>query len=103
VAELRSLSIDAKGYAYQIQAVISLLRMGLSRDQVAVSLNPEPTRLSRAVRPKTYLDLGRMLLRLRFSPAPRRPAPVVWEIVEPRGAAAWTEASERRTAEFGPV
>jgi dolichol-phosphate mannosyltransferase len=52
---LRQLPVKADGYGYQICALIS---------QVPVSLNAELKGSSRALRPRTYLELGMTILSL---------------------------------------
>jgi dolichol-phosphate mannosyltransferase len=61
---LRQIPVKADGYGYQICALISLLQLGLSHVQVPVSLNAELKGSSRALRPRTYLELGMTILSL---------------------------------------
>jgi dolichol-phosphate mannosyltransferase len=61
---LRQIAVKADGYSYQICALISLLQLGLSYVQVPVSLNAELKGSSRALRPRTYLDLGLTIVSL---------------------------------------
>jgi dolichol-phosphate mannosyltransferase len=61
---LRQITVKADGYGYQICALISLLQLGLTYVQVPVSLNAELKGSSRALRPRTYFDLGITVLSL---------------------------------------
>ena len=61
---LRQIAVKADGYGYQICSVISLLQLGLSHVQVPVSLNAELAGSSRALRPRTYYELGVTILSL---------------------------------------
>ncbi len=61
---LRQIPVKADGYGYQICALISLLQLRLSHVQVPVSLNAELKGSSRALRPRTYLELGMTILSL---------------------------------------
>jgi dolichol-phosphate mannosyltransferase len=61
---LRQVAVKADGYGYQISSLISLLQLGLSHVQVPVSLNAELKGSSRALRPRTYLELGMTILSL---------------------------------------
>jgi dolichol-phosphate mannosyltransferase len=61
---LRQIPVKADGYGYQICALISLLQLGLTHVQVPVSLNAELKGSSRALRPRTYLELGVTILSL---------------------------------------
>jgi hypothetical protein len=55
---LRRILVKADGYGFQITALISLLQLGLTYVQVPVSLNAELKGSSRALRTRTYLELG---------------------------------------------
>lgn len=61
---LRQIPVKADGYGYQICSLISLLQLGLSHAQVPVSLNAELKGSSRALRPRTYYELGLTILTL---------------------------------------
>jgi dolichol-phosphate mannosyltransferase len=61
---LRRIPIKADGYSFQICALISLLQLGLTYVQVPVSLNAELKGSSRALRPRTYYELGITILSL---------------------------------------
>jgi glycosyltransferase involved in cell wall biosynthesis len=61
---LRRISIKADGYGFQICALVSLLQLGLTHVQAPVSLNAELKGSSRALRPRTYLELGVTVLSL---------------------------------------
>jgi dolichol-phosphate mannosyltransferase len=61
---LRQIAVKADGYGYQISSLISLLQLGLTHVQVPVSLNAELKGSSRALRPRTYLELGMTILSL---------------------------------------
>jgi dolichol-phosphate mannosyltransferase len=61
---LRRITVDADGYGFQILAVVSLLQLGLTYVQVPVSLNAELKGSSRAMRPSTYLELGKSIVAL---------------------------------------
>ena len=61
---LRQIPVKADGYGYQICALISLLQLGLTHVQVPVSLNAELKGSSRALRPRTYFELGVTILSL---------------------------------------
>lgn len=61
---VRRISVDADGYGFQICALISLLQLGLTYVQVPVSLNAELKGSSRALRPRTYLELCVTILSL---------------------------------------
>ena len=61
---LRQIPIKADGYGYQICALISLLQLGLTHVQVPVSLNAELKGSSRAMRLRTYLELGATIVSL---------------------------------------
>jgi glycosyltransferase involved in cell wall biosynthesis len=61
---LRQVPVKADGYGYQICALISLLQLGLTHIQVPVSLNAELKGSSRALRPRTYYELGVTILAL---------------------------------------
>jgi len=61
---LRQIPIMADGYGYQICAVVSLLQLGLTYVQVPVSLNAELKGSSRALRPRTYFELGQSIVSL---------------------------------------
>jgi dolichol-phosphate mannosyltransferase len=61
---LRQFDLEAEGYGYQIESVISLLQLGLTYDQVPVSLNAELLGSSRALRMRTYFELGQTIFRL---------------------------------------
>ena len=61
---LRQVPVKADGYGYQICALISLLQLGLTHVQVPVSLNAELKGSSRALRPRTYYELGVTILTL---------------------------------------
>ncbi|HEY2884973.1 MAG TPA: glycosyltransferase family 2 protein [Rhizomicrobium sp.] len=63
---LRKFDLEAQGYGYQIEAVVSLLQLGLTYDQVPVSLNAELRGSSRALRLRTYFELGLTIVRLLF-------------------------------------
>jgi dolichol-phosphate mannosyltransferase len=60
----RQIAVKADGYGYQISFLISLLQLGLSHVQVPVSLNAELKGSSRALRLRTYLELGMTILSL---------------------------------------
>jgi dolichol-phosphate mannosyltransferase len=64
VKRLRQIRVDARGYGYQICALISLLQLGLSFAEVPVILNAELKGSSRALRPRTYLELGQTIVSL---------------------------------------
>jgi glycosyltransferase involved in cell wall biosynthesis len=66
VSWLRKFDLEAEGYGYQIESVISLLQLGLSYEQVPVSLNAELRGSSRALRMRTYFELGQTIVRLLF-------------------------------------
>jgi glycosyltransferase involved in cell wall biosynthesis len=55
---LRQIPVKTNGYGFQICSLISLLQLGLTHVQVPVSLNAELKGSSRALRPRTYLELG---------------------------------------------
>jgi hypothetical protein len=61
---LRQIPIKAGGYSFQICALISLLQLGLTHVEVPVSLNAELKGSSRALRPRTYFELGVTILSL---------------------------------------
>lgn len=61
---LRQIPVKADGYGYQICALISLLQLGLTPVHVPVSLNAELKGSSRALRPRTYFELGMTVLSL---------------------------------------
>lgn len=61
---LRQIPVKVDGYGYQICALISLLQLGLTHVQVPVSLNAELRGSSRAMRPRTYFELGATILNL---------------------------------------
>jgi hypothetical protein len=61
---LRQIPVNADGYGYQICALISLLQLGLAHVQVPVSLNAELKGSSRALRPRTYVELGLTIITL---------------------------------------
>jgi dolichol-phosphate mannosyltransferase len=61
---LRRISVSADGYGFQISALVSLLQLGLTYAQVPVSLNAELKGSSRALRPRTYLELGQSIISL---------------------------------------
>jgi hypothetical protein len=61
---LRQIAVKADGYGYQICSLISLLQLGLTQVQVPVSLNAELQGSSRALRPRTYFELGMTVLSL---------------------------------------
>jgi dolichol-phosphate mannosyltransferase len=61
---LRQIPIKTGGYSFQICALISLLQLGLTHVQVPVSLNAELKGSSRALRPRTYFELGVTILSL---------------------------------------
>ena len=61
---LRQIPVKVDGYGYQICALISLLQLGLTHVQVPVSLNAELKGSSRAMRPRTYFELGTTILNL---------------------------------------
>jgi glycosyltransferase involved in cell wall biosynthesis len=61
---LRQIAVDVDGYGYQICSLISLLQLGLTHVQVPVSLNAELKGSSRALRPRTYLQLGQTIISL---------------------------------------
>ncbi|MDE2331612.1 MAG: glycosyltransferase family 2 protein [Bradyrhizobium sp.] len=61
---LRQIPVKADGYGYQICSLISLLQLGLTHVQVPVSLNAELKGSSRALRPRTYFELGMTILSL---------------------------------------
>ncbi|SDS22034.1 glycosyltransferase family 2 protein [Bradyrhizobium canariense] len=61
---LRQIPVKADGYGYQICALISLLQLGLTHVQVPVSLNAELKGSSRALRPRTYYELGITIISL---------------------------------------
>jgi hypothetical protein len=56
--------VKADGYGYQICSLISLLQLGLTHVQVPVSLNAELKGSSRALRPRTYFELGVTIISL---------------------------------------
>lgn len=64
VAALRNLNLKSEGYAYQIEAIILLLKSGLSFVEVPVSLHAEGRGSSRVMRLRTYFQLGQTILRL---------------------------------------
>jgi hypothetical protein len=72
VSLLRKLGLTEVGYGYQLEAVISLLRTGLTYQEVPVSLNPEIRGSSRALQYRNYLALGQVILRQLFRPATER-------------------------------
>jgi len=61
---LRQISVNADGYGFQIAALVSLLQLGLTYVQVPVSLNAELKGSSRALRPRTYFELGQSIISL---------------------------------------
>ena len=61
---MRLIDVKANGYGYQICSLISLLQLGLTYVQVPVSLNAELKGSSRALRPRTYFELGQSILSL---------------------------------------
>jgi dolichol-phosphate mannosyltransferase len=61
---LRQIPVKADGYGYQICALVSLLQLGLTYVQIPVSLNAELKGSSRALRPRTYFELGMTVLSL---------------------------------------
>jgi len=61
---LRQIPVKADGYGYQICALISLLQLGLTHVQVPVSLNAELKSSSRALRLRTYFELGSTIVSL---------------------------------------
>ena len=61
---LRQVPVKSDGYGYQICSLISLLQLGLTHVQVPVSLNAELKGSSRALRPRTYYELGVTILTL---------------------------------------
>lgn len=61
---LRQIEVKADGYGYQLCALISLLQLGLTHVQVPVSLNAELKGSSRALRARTYYELGITILSL---------------------------------------
>jgi glycosyltransferase involved in cell wall biosynthesis len=61
---LRQISVNADGYGFQISGLVSLLQLGLTYVQVPVSLNAELKGSSRALRPRTYFELGQSMLSL---------------------------------------
>jgi dolichol-phosphate mannosyltransferase len=61
---LRQIAVKSDGYGYQICSLISLLQLGLTHVQVPVSLNAELKGSSRALRPRTYFELGMTVLSL---------------------------------------
>ncbi|MDX3965916.1 MAG: glycosyltransferase family 2 protein [Bradyrhizobium sp.] len=61
---LRQIAVKADGYGYQICALISLLQLGLTYVQVPVSLNAELKGSSRALRLRTYFELGGTIVSL---------------------------------------
>ena len=66
---MRLIQVKANGYGYQICSLISLLQLGLTYVQVPVSLNAELKGSSRALRPRTYFELGQSVISLlRRSP-----------------------------------
>jgi dolichol-phosphate mannosyltransferase len=65
VKSLREISIKTDGYGYQICALISLLRLGLTYVQVPVSINTETKNSSNAVRLGDWLDLAKAIASLR--------------------------------------
>lgn len=64
VKSLRQIAVKADGYGYQICALISLLQLGLTHVQVPVSLNAELKGSSRALRLRTYFELGWTIISL---------------------------------------
>ena len=85
---LRQIPVKADGYGYQICALISLLQLGLSHVQVPVSLNAELKGSSRALRPRTYFELGVTIISLL------RRAPI--RHIDPSQVPAQTERGPRR-------
>jgi hypothetical protein len=71
---LRELPPDTDDHGYQIRALISLLRLGLTFVQVPVSLNQVPKGLSLKVRFCNYLDLMIGLFWFRMVPPRASPA-----------------------------
>ena len=61
---LRQIAVKADGYGYQICALVSLLQLGLTYVQVPVSLNAELKGSSRALRLRTYFELGGTIVSL---------------------------------------
>jgi glycosyltransferase involved in cell wall biosynthesis len=61
---LRQIPVETDGYGFQICALVSLLQLGLTYAQVPVSLNAELKGSSRALRPRTYLELGVTIISL---------------------------------------
>jgi dolichol-phosphate mannosyltransferase len=80
--------VKADGYGYQICALISLLQLGLTHVQVPVSLNAELKGSSRALRPRTYFELGITIISLL------RRAPI--RHIDPSQVPAQTERGPRR-------
>jgi dolichol-phosphate mannosyltransferase len=61
---MRQIQVKANGYGYQVGSLVSLLQLGLTYVQVPVSLNEELKGSSRALRPRTYLEIGQSILSL---------------------------------------
>jgi glycosyltransferase involved in cell wall biosynthesis len=66
VGRLRGLHLASKGYTYQMEAVISLIKQGCRIKQVQVELNPETLGHSRAFNFKVMGQLGLTAMRLFF-------------------------------------
>jgi glycosyltransferase involved in cell wall biosynthesis len=64
VAALREMETKTEGYTYQLEALINLLRRGMSYVEIPVTLNPSGKGTSQALRPKTFLDLLQAVWRL---------------------------------------
>jgi hypothetical protein len=61
---MRQIRVKADGYGYQVGSLVSLLQLGLTYVQIPVSLNAELKGSSRALRPRTYFELGTTILSL---------------------------------------
>lgn len=72
VAQARRLPVRS-GYGYHIEALAALLGMGLSYEEVPVSLNPRPDASSKVLRPRVLAALAATMARLFLRRWLRRP------------------------------
>jgi dolichol-phosphate mannosyltransferase len=71
---LREIPIKTDGYGYQICALISLLRLGLTYVYVPINLNIETKHSANAMRLGDWLDLAKAIASLRLSIGAASPA-----------------------------
>jgi dolichol-phosphate mannosyltransferase len=64
VLHARTLHMVPRGYTYQLEALIRLLRRGLSYRQIPVRLNPSGRGTSHALHPKTFYEVMCAIWRL---------------------------------------